>query len=86
MAFEKVEELFEDLKQQRDELRLQMHLAKEDAKSEWDKLEDRWDEVKPKLDVAKDHTAEASKEVWSALELAGEAIKNGYQKIRRDLD
>jgi len=86
MAFDKVETLFEELKQQRDELRLQMHLAKEDAKSEWGKLEDKWDEVKPKLDMAKDHTAEASREVWSALELAGDAIKQGYQRIRRDLD
>lgn len=86
MAFEKVEDLFEQLKQQRDELRVKMHLAKQDAKVEWDKLEDKWDEVKPKLDMAKDHTTEASKEVWNALEQAGEAIKNGYQRIRRDLD
>lgn len=86
MAFEKIEGLFEDLKQQRDELRLQMHLAKAEAKEEWDKLEDKWDDIQPKLERVKDHTAEASKEAWSALELAGEAIKKGYQRIRRDLD
>jgi hypothetical protein len=34
----------------------------------------------------KDHTTEASRDVWGALEQAGEAIKKGYQRIRRDLD
>lgn len=86
MAFEKLEDLFEDLKQQRDELRVQMHLAKTEAKQEWDKLEDKWEDIRPKLDKIKDHTTDASKEAWSALELAGEAIKKGYQRIRRDLD
>ena len=86
MALEKIEELFEDLKQQRDELRVQMHLAKTEAKQEWDKLEDKWDDIRPKLERVKDHTTEASKETWGALELAGEAIKKGYQRIRRDLD
>jgi len=86
MAFEKIEALFEDLKQQRDELRLQMHLAKEEAKEEWDELEDKWDDIRPKLEIVKDHTTEASREAWRALELAGESIKKGYQRIRRDLD
>jgi uncharacterized protein (DUF342 family) len=86
MAFEKIEEMFEDLKQQRDELRVRVHLAKAEAKEEWDKLEDSWENIQPKLDKVKGHTVEASKEAWSALELAGEAIKKGYQRIRRDLD
>ena len=86
MAFEKIEEMFEDLKQQRDELLVQVHLAKAEAKEEWDKLEDKWEDIQPKLDKVKDHTVEASKEAWSALELAGDAIKKGYQRIRHDLD
>lgn len=86
MAFEKIDALFEDLKQQRDELRLQIHLGKTEAQQEWDKLEDKWEDIRPKLEVVKDHTTEASREVWGALEQAGEAIKKGYQRIRRDLD
>jgi len=86
MAIEKIEALLEDLKQQRDELRLQMHLAKAEAQEEWDELEDKWDDIRPKLEKVKDHTTEASREAWSALELAGESIKKGYQRIRRDLD
>jgi DNA-binding transcriptional MerR regulator len=86
MAIEKIEALLEDLKQQRDELRLQMHLAKAEAQEEWDKLEDKWEDIRPKLEVVKGHTAEASREAWGALEQAGEAIKKGYQRIRRDLD
>ena len=86
MAIEKIEALLEDLKQQRDELRLQMHLAKAEAQEEWAELEDKWDDIRPKLEKVKDHTTEASREAWGALELAGESIKKGYQRIRRDLD
>ncbi len=86
MDFEKLDTLFEDLKQQRDELRLKIHLAKAEARTEWENLESRWDEIKPKLDQAKNDAANTASEVLGALELAGEAIKKGYHRIKRDLD
>ncbi len=36
---EQITKVLEQFKQQRDKLQLQLHLAKEDAKDEWDRLE-----------------------------------------------
>jgi hypothetical protein len=56
----KLENLVHVLKQQRDELRVRMHLAKAEVRDEWDKLERRFarllDDYKPARDAAS-HTA-----------------------------
>lgn len=85
MANEKPDELFEDLKRQRDELRVQIHLASAEARDRWEKLEDKWNEIKPKLDQAARDAGKTGSEVLSALALAGEAIRQGYHRIRQDL-
>ena len=41
--------LIDDLKQQRDEINVQLHLAKAEVRDEWDKLEPKWEEVKGKM-------------------------------------
>ena len=51
---QKLASLKEDLRQARDELRVQMHLAKADARDEWEKLEPKWDEFQEKLDKLED--------------------------------
>ncbi|MCG6885692.1 MAG: hypothetical protein LJE74_00625 [Proteobacteria bacterium] len=86
MATKKLNEVFDELKQQRDSLRLQIHLASAEAKDKWEELETRWDEIKPKLDQASRDAGKTGSEILDALELAGGAIKQGYQRIKRDLD
>ena len=43
----------EPLKQQRDELRVRLHLGKADAKDEWARLETQWEALRPKLEAAR---------------------------------
>ena len=38
-----LQKMSEQLRQQRDEFRVQLHLAKEDVKDEWDDLETQWE-------------------------------------------
>jgi predicted nuclease with TOPRIM domain len=85
MTDDKLDELFEELKRQRDELRLQIHLARAEARSEWEKLEARWDEIRPRLDMAARDAANTGKEMLEVLEQAAEVIRKGYQRIRSDL-
>lgn len=85
MDTEKLNEIFEELKQQRDTLRLQIHLASAETKARWEELETRWDDIKPKLDQASRDAGNAGREILDALGHAGEAIKQGYQRIKRDL-
>ena len=40
-----INEVFENLKQQRDEIRVKMHLAAADAKDEWEALEKKWGKI-----------------------------------------
>jgi len=74
--------LKEDLRQTRDELRVQMHLAKADARDDWDNLEKKWDEFQGKLDKVEDAAEDSAKDVGGALAALGDEIKAGYQRIR----
>jgi len=45
MASEALNERFEDLQRQRDELRVQIHLASAEARDRWEERENRWRET-----------------------------------------
>lgn len=74
-----------DLERQRDELRLQVHLATAEVRDQWQQLEDKWHDIKPKLEAVRQDTAQTTKNLWSALALAAEELKSGYQRVRNDM-
>ena len=79
-----LEDLIEDLRQKRDELRVQVNLASREIKDEWEELEEKMDEFKGKT---KEFAGEAGlKEtgagVGQALGQLGQELKLGYQRIR----
>jgi chromosome segregation ATPase len=82
-AKEQLARAAEHLKQQRDELRLKLHLAKADAKDEWAKLERQWEELKPKLEAARQEAGKTAGSVGSALSVAVEELKKGYERMRK---
>ena len=73
----------EHLKQQRDELRVKLHLAKAEAKDEWARLEKQWEEMRPKLEAAKEEAGKTAESVGTALGLAVEELKKGYERLRK---
>jgi chromosome segregation ATPase len=73
------------LKQQRDELQVQLHLAKADAKDEWARLESQWDEIKPQLEAAREEVGKTAESVGAALGLAIDELKKGYERLRSRL-
>lgn len=75
-----LDDLFEELKQKRDELRVQMHLASKDLKDEWDQFEGKWDEFSRKANL--EATGEG---LGDAMEKLGQELKLGYQRIRNAL-
>ncbi len=79
---EKFDELFDELRRTRDELRVQMHLAKADAKDEWEVLEKKWDHFKSRAERAGEAAEDAAEEIGEALELVGEELRKGYRRIR----
>lgn len=71
------DDLLDELKQKRDELRLQIHLASKDAKDEWEELEGKMKDFAAKADL--ERTGDG---IEDALENLGDELKAGYQRIR----
>jgi|COG998Drversion2_1049125.scaffolds.fasta_scaffold969363_2 uncharacterized coiled-coil DUF342 family protein len=88
MAEEKrkaIANLISKLKQERDELALQMHLGKEDLKDEWDAVQHKLDQLNHRFEPLNKAVAETSEDVWESLKLVGEEIKEGFHRIRKSL-
>jgi hypothetical protein len=81
----RVEELISALKQQRDELALHMHLAKAEAKDEYERLTATLADLTEQYAPVKDAAEETAGNVWAALRLAGEEIGHGFQRLRKAL-
>lgn len=72
-----IEKLVEELKQKRDELRVQMHLASKEVQDEWDEFEDKWEDFSRKANL--EATGEG---LGDAMEKLGHELKLGYQRLR----
>lgn len=80
---EHLEEMIGSLKRLRDELEVQIHLGKAEAKDEWERLEEKWQELKAQGKAVAEAADESAKNVGSALEIVAEELKDGYQRIRK---
>lgn len=70
------------LRATRDELRVQLHLAKADAKDEWSRIEKSWEKVEHELSVVGEHAKRPLADMEHAMrDLLGE-IKQGYVRMR----
>jgi len=78
-----VAELVETLKKLRDELNVQLHLGKAEAKDLWQETEDKWRRLRSELDKIDDDTGDAAKDVGAAAMLLAEEIKQGYERLRK---
>lgn len=74
-------ELTDALKQQRDEIEVQMHLASMEAKDEWKNGEEKWGAFVDALGVITDDTKEASSELIHATKIIGDELKETYNRI-----
>lgn len=82
-----LEELIEALSRERDELRVQLQLAKQELRDKWEPLEDKWGSLETRMRSLGDVTGEAGKEVLAAskvlLDEIGDAYKDIWKEIRR---
>jgi chromosome segregation ATPase len=79
-----LDDLIEELKQTRDELRVQMNLASREIKDEWEELEG---DMKEFMEKAKDLPEDAGlretgEGVGKALAQVGHELKLGFDRIR----
>ncbi len=77
--------LIEDLAQERDELRLRIHLGSLEAKEQLGKLDDQLFQLRQSFAPTKEAVGETAEDVWEALKLVGSEIKVGFDRIRKSL-
>jgi len=79
----RIDEVVRELKQERDELRLKLELAKLETSDEWVKLEAKLTKLEAKTKEVGGATADVSQDVAAAAKLLGEEIRDGFKKIAR---
>ena len=77
---------FDTLAMLRDELRLQVHLAKAELRDEWNiRLEPTFRLLKMKLDRVEQASAETLDEMRPTLKALLDELREGYERIRKSL-
>lgn len=80
-----INDMLNDLKQERDELYLKYKLAKLEANEEWVELQAKLNKLEAKAKELGGATVDASKDIGAAAKLLGEEIRDGFKKITRHL-
>lgn len=81
----RIEAMLEELKKERDELQVKLHLVKMEAGDEWDRIEANLEKLEAKARELGGATAEASRDVGAAAKLLAQEIRNGFKTIARHL-
>lgn len=75
-------ELFDDLRRQRDEVALRLHLARADARDEWATLEKKWEHLKARIEVVGREAGVVAEDLGEAAWGVVEELKKGYARLR----
>ena len=78
-----IEEKKAQIEQLRDEIKLQAHLGKEDAKDELEKLEKEYESFLVKIKPFTDEVEQTLGSTGEALGLAADELKAGYERISK---
>jgi uncharacterized membrane protein YukC len=80
-----LQQLIHDLTQQRDELKLNMHLGSQDAKDQMEKMEEKLYQLKKRLEPVQQAAGESAEHIWEAVQLLAGEVKDGFDRIRKSL-
>lgn len=78
-------EIMAKLRQERDELKLELHLGKAELKDEWQALERKWERLEGRVEGAAGEAREASREVGAAFGVLADELGEAYRRIRARL-
>ena len=81
-----INDFWEKLKAQRDEMKVQAHLARAEFRDEWDEVEKKWQKAEQKLHHVQDQAIETTTEMQRSAKVVMEEIASTYQRIKERLD
>ena len=80
-----LDEVISKLKQERDELKLQMHLASMEAKDEYDRVSGKVDQLTEQYEPVKDAVADSAENLFTALGMVADELKAGFKRVRKSI-
>jgi predicted nucleic acid-binding Zn-ribbon protein len=78
----KLKHVVDQLRTERDELRVRAHLLKAELRDEWEAVEAKWEKLEPKLERLREGTKESAGDVGAAISQLGEEIAHTYRRLR----
>jgi hypothetical protein len=78
---DELKRVLDELEQQRDELRVQLHLARADARTEWEELERKLEHLRARVKGAGREAGHAAEDVRSAVGLVVDELRKGYARV-----
>lgn len=80
---EQLEQEVDQLRTLRDELNVQLHLASQDLKDQWERLERGWSHVESRAKQIGDVGDDVAHEVRETLHVLTDQLKGGYERIKQ---
>jgi DNA repair exonuclease SbcCD ATPase subunit len=81
-----IEDFWEKLKTQRDEMKVQAHLARAEFRDEWNEVEEKWQKAEQALNRVQDQAIETTAEMQKSAKVIMEEIASTYERIKQRLD
>jgi hypothetical protein len=78
----RITEEVEGLQRLRDELRVQLHLGKAEARERFEKLEQTWQHLESRLKIIREESGEDLGQIREAAGLLVGEIRDGYRHLR----
>lgn len=79
---DRLEKTWEEVKTHRDELRVQIHLAKAELKDEYEKLEPEFKKAQAKFEELADEAEDKAQELGHAFSVIAEEMAGTYRRIK----
>ncbi len=81
----RTDDMVNEIRCERDELQVKLHLARLELGDEWNKLEEKLVKLEEKAKELGSVTAESSQNIGAAAKLLGEEIRDGFKEIGKHL-
>ena len=81
----RIDDMVNEIKCERDELQVKLHLARLEMGDEWNSLEKKLVKLETKAKELGSVTAESSQNIGAAAKLLGEEIRDGFKEIGKHL-
>ena len=80
-----IDDLVRNLKRQRDEIALPIHLAEMDARDEFESAKSKLDDALAKYEPLRDAVDESAGNLWKSLKLVANEVKDSFDRVRKTL-